>query len=90
MGAPNRIKGFLPTITQFRERDIRQNTLNGEWIQDGLRHGMAKYYNALVKDVYKVAHVLGDNITTVKRHYMRAVAEKVCRQCWAMTPSTLI
>jgi hypothetical protein len=47
---------------------------------------MATYYNALVKDVYKVAHVLGDNIQTVKRHYMRAVPVKDCQEFWGLTP----
>ena len=47
---------------------------------------MATYYNALVKDAYKVAHVLGDNIQTVKRHYMRAVPLKDCEEFWGLMP----
>ena len=60
------------------ERKVRKAVLNGEWIQDGLRHGFATYYKALTKDPYKVCHVTGDIIKTVKRHYIRAVKKKVC------------
>jgi integrase len=71
-----------------REKQVRK-FLQGEWIQDGLRHGMATYYNALLQDPYKVAAVLGDNIQTIKRHYMRAVAANECKAFWALTPSNI-
>jgi integrase len=35
-----------------RERKVRKAVLNGEWIQDGLRHGFATYYNKLTEDPY--------------------------------------
>jgi integrase len=73
-----------------RERDVRQTTLNGEWIQDGLRHGMATYYNALVKNVAEVANVLGDDQRTVKRHYMRSVPERLCKEFWGLTPEVVL
>lgn len=93
----NYFKKSLPKDAPFvilknlanRESEIRRQTLNGGWIQDGLRHGMATYYNALVKDAYKAAHVLGDNIQTIKRHYMREVAEQVCKSFWGMTPEVV-
>jgi integrase len=69
-----------------REKAVRLAVMKGKWIQDGLRHGMASYYNGLVNDVYKVAHVLGDNIQTVKRHYMRAVPVKDCQVFWGLVP----
>jgi len=51
---------------------------------------MATYYNALTHDVYKVCHVTGDDLKTVKRHYMRAVAEKHCKQFWHLTPALVL
>jgi len=73
-----------------RERRIRKAVLNGEWIQDGLRHGFATYYNALTKNPYKVCHVTGDIIKTVKRHYMRAVKKNVCDAFWGLPPSVVL
>jgi integrase len=73
-----------------RERRIRKAVLNGEWIQDGLRHGFATYYNALTKNPYKVCHVTGDIIKTVKRHYMRAVKKTVCDAFWGLTPTVVL
>lgn len=73
-----------------RERRIRKAVLNGEWIQDGLRHGFATYYNALSKNPYKVCYVTGDIIKTVKRHYMRAVKKTVCDVFWGLTPSLVL
>jgi integrase len=68
---------FVPQKNRSnREREIRKATLNGGWIQDGLRHGMTTYYNALTNDVYKVFHVTGDDLKTVKRYYMRAVVRR--------------
>ena len=72
-----------------REKKVR-SILGGKWIQDGLRHGMATYYNALVGDPYKVAAVLGDNIQTVKRHYMRTVAEAERKAFWELTPANVL
>jgi hypothetical protein len=73
-----------------RERAIRKAVLNGDWIQDGLRHGFATYYNALTKNPYKVCHVTGDIIKTVKRHYLRAVRKTVCDAFWGLTPSVVL
>jgi integrase len=73
-----------------REREVRKATLKGEWIQDGLRHGMATYYNALTHDAYEVCYATGDDLKTVKRHYMRAVAEKRCKEFWALTPAKVL
>ena len=72
-----------------REKKVR-SIFGSEWIQDGLRHGMATYYNALIGDAYKVASVLGDNIQTVKRHYMRAVAQPECKAFWELTPTKVL
>jgi integrase len=68
------------------EKKIRPS-IGVEWIQDGLRHGFATYYNALVQDPYKVANVLGDNIQTVRRHYMRSVAKDDMERFWGLTPN---
>jgi len=73
-----------------RERNVRKAVLKGEWIQDGLRHGFATYYNALTKDPYKVCYVTGDIIKTVKRHYMRAVKKTVCDAFWGLTPAVVL
>jgi hypothetical protein len=73
-----------------RELRIRKAVVNGEWIQDGLRHGFATYYNALTKNPYKVCHVTGDIIKTVRRHYMRAVKKTVCDAFWGLTPSVVL
>ena len=73
-----------------RGRRIRSAVLNGEWIQDGLRHGFATCYNALTKNPYKVCYVTGDVIKTVKRHYMRAVKKTVCDAFWGLTPSVVL
>ncbi|HOX55606.1 MAG TPA: site-specific integrase [Candidatus Paceibacterota bacterium] len=73
-----------------RERKVRKAVLNGEWVQDGLRHGFATYYNALTQDPYKVCYVTGDIIKTVKRHYMRAVKKKVCDAFWGLTPAVVL
>jgi hypothetical protein len=73
-----------------RERKIRHAVLNGAWIQDGLRHGFATYYNATTKDPYKVCYVTGDIIKTVKRHYMRAVKKKTCDAFWDLTPAVVL
>jgi integrase len=72
-----------------REKKVR-SIVEGEWEQDGLRHGMATYYNALVQDPYKVAHVLGDIIQTIKRHYMRSVAVSEMKSFWALTPENIL
>jgi hypothetical protein len=72
-----------------REKKIRTAVLNGEWVQDGLRHGFATYYNALTRNPYKVCYVTGDIIKTVKRHYMRAVKKTVCDAFWGLTPSVV-
>lgn len=69
---------------------LRRAVLNGEWIQDGLRHGFATYYNALTKNPYKVCYVTGDIIKTVQRHYMRAVKKSVCDAFWGLTPNVVL
>jgi hypothetical protein len=73
-----------------REKKIRTAVLNGERIQDGLRHGFATYYNALTKNPYKVCYVTGDIIKTVKRRYMRAVKKTVCDAFWGLTPGVVL
>jgi integrase len=73
-----------------RERKIHKVTMNGGWIHDGFRHGFATNYNALTQDPYKVCHVIGDEIKTVKAHYMRAVTKKDCDLFWSLTPEVVL
>jgi len=68
-----------------RQKEIREKTLSGKWIQDGLRHGMRPITRTR-QDVYKVAHVLGRQVQTVKRHYMRSVKESDPETILGVTP----
>ena len=55
------------------------------WIQDGLRHGFATYFNSLKADGgYATANCLGDDLRTVKRHYMRAVPKEDMEHFWRL------
>ena len=48
---------------QNREKDIREKVLNGDWIQDGLRHGFATYYKSRSKNIFTVADYMGNSPT---------------------------
>ncbi len=58
-----------------RMKKIRKAVFNGEWIQDGLRHGFGTYFKALTQNIGKVADYMGNSPDIVKRHYARTIAK---------------
>lgn len=78
------------TNLENRMKVIRKAVFNGEWIQDGLRHGFGTYYKALTKDIEKVADQMGNSVAVVKRHYARAIPADECQVFWALTPAVVL
>ena len=72
-----------------REKAIRMAVLNGEWIQDGLRHGFGTYYKALTKSIAGVADYMGNSPDIVKRHYARTIPKEECEAFWNLTPQVV-
>jgi integrase len=73
-----------------RERDIREKVLNGDWVQDGLRHGFGTYYKSKIKDIGKVADYMGNSADMVKRHYARTIPADDCGEFWGLTPAVVL
>jgi integrase len=73
-----------------RERDVREKVLNGDWIQDGLRHGFGTYYKSKIKDIGKVADYMGNSADMVKRHYARTIPADECAEFWDLTPAKVL
>ena len=73
-----------------REGMIREAVLNGQWIQDGLRHGFGTYYKALTKNIEKVADFMGNSPDIVKRHYARTIPKDECEAFWNLTPIVVL
>lgn len=73
-----------------REKEVREATLNGDWVQDGLRHGFATYYKAKTKSIEKVSDYLGNSLDIVKRHYQRTVPAEDCEAFWNLTPAVVM
>jgi integrase len=85
-GKPFVEKKALPN----REKNIREQTLNGDWIQDGLRHGFGTYYKSKIKSVNLVADYMGNSSDIVKRHYARTVPADECLAFWSLTPEEVL
>lgn len=73
-----------------REKEIREAVLNGDWIQDGLRHGFATYFKNLKKSIDLTSDYLGNSPDIVKRHYARTIPEEDIQAFWALTPATVL
>lgn len=73
-----------------REKAIRKAVFNGEWIQDGLRHGFATYYKAKIKSVALVADYMGNSAGIVKRHYARTIPQEEWEAFWNLTPEMVM
>ncbi len=73
-----------------RERVVRQRVRNGDWIQDGLRHGFGTYYKSKIKDIGHVADYMGNSADVVKRHYARTIPDAECQEFWALTPAQVL
>jgi len=73
-----------------REKSIHGKILNGDWIQDGLRHGFGTYYKSKIKDIGKVADYMGNSADMVKRHYARTIPADECGQFWGLTPAVVM
>ena len=73
-----------------REKEIRSAVLNGNWIQDGLRHGFATYFKNLKKDVTLTSHIMGNSVSIVKKHYARTIPDEECRSFWSLTPDKVL
>ena len=78
------------TALPNREKEIRKQTMNGGWIQDGLRHGFATYYKSTIKNISSVADYMGNAADVVKRHYARTIPADECRDFWNLTPSIVL
>jgi integrase len=73
-----------------REKRIREAVLNGEWIQDGLRHGFATYYKSKIQSIEKTADYMGNSMDVVKRHYQRTIPADECLQFWSLNPENVL
>jgi integrase len=73
-----------------REKVIRKAVFNGEWIQDGLRHGFGTYFKALTQSIEKVADYMGNSPDIVKRHYARTIAKDDWESFWNLTPQNVM
>jgi integrase len=73
-----------------REKEIRAAVLNGNWVQDGLRHGFATYFKNLKKDIVLTSHVMGNSVAIVKKHYARTIPDEECQAFWALTPDKVL
>jgi integrase len=73
-----------------REKAIRHAVLNGEWVQDGLRHGFGTYFKALTKSIAEVADYMGNSPDIVKRHYARTIPKDECDAFWNLTPQLVM
>ena len=73
-----------------REKEIRSAVLNGNWIQDGLRHGFATYFKNLKKNVNLTSDVMGNSVGIVKKHYARTIPDQECQSFWALTPDKVL
>jgi integrase len=73
-----------------RVKAIRKAVFNGEWIQDGLRHGFATYFKAKTKSVAEVAEYMGNSPGIVKRHYARTIPKEEWEAFWKLTPEKVM
>jgi hypothetical protein len=73
-----------------REKRIREAVFDGEWIQDGLRHGFATYYKNLKNSIALVSDYMGNSPDVVKRHYARTIPAAECQAFWALTPQVAL
>jgi integrase len=73
-----------------REKAVREAVLNGEWVQDGLRHGFGTYYKSKIKDIGRVADYMGNAADMVKRHYARTIPADECSEFWSLTPAVVL
>jgi integrase len=73
-----------------REKAIRNAVLNGEWVQDGLRHGFGTYFKALTKSIAEVADYMGNSPDIVKRHYARTIPKDECDAFWNLKPQIVM
>jgi integrase len=79
-----------PKALPNREKRIRTAVLDGEWIQDGLRHGFATYFRNLKKDIGLVSFYMGNSPDMVKRHYARTIPAEDCEAFWNLTPENVL
>jgi integrase len=75
---------------QNREKAIRQAVLNGQWVQDGLRHGFGTYFKAKTKNIELVADYMGNSVGIVKRHYARTIPSEECEAFWNLKPEVVM
>ena len=73
-----------------REKTVREAVFNGEWIQDGLRHGFATYFKNLKNSIALVSDYMGNSPDVVKRHYARTIPAAGCQTFWALTPQMVL
>lgn len=73
-----------------RENRIRKAVMNGEWVQDGLRHGFGTYFKALTKSIAEVADYMGNSPDIVKRHYARTIPKDEWEAFWKLTPKVVL
>jgi hypothetical protein len=73
-----------------REKAVREAVFDGEWIQDGLRHGFATYFKNLKNSIALVSDYMGNSPDVVKRHYARTIPAAECQAFWALTPQVAL
>ncbi|MBI1177183.1 tyrosine-type recombinase/integrase [bacterium] len=73
-----------------REKRIREEVLNGDWIQDGLRHGFATYFRNLKKNLNLTADYMGNSAAVVKRHYARTISTENIEAFWGLNPERVL
>lgn len=79
-----------PCSLQNREKEVRAAVLNGEWVQDALRHGFGTYFKALTKNIELVADTMGNSVAIVKRHYARTIPNEDCEAFWNLKPAVVM
>jgi len=73
-----------------REKVIRKAVFNGQWVQDGLRHGFGTYYKAKIQNLPAVAEYMGNSVGIVKKHYARTIAADEWKAFWDLTPTKIL
>ena len=88
--SPKEAPFVQPRALPNREKRIRAAVMEGQWIQDGLRHGFATYARNLKKDIGEVSFYMGNSPDVVKRHYARTIPADECVAFWGLTPEKVL
>jgi len=63
------------------------NGIDGKhWIPDGIRHTFGSMWKAKHKNIYALAHEMGNSPEVINKHYGRAIPAQEVEEFWAIRP----